>query len=1449
MQVGCCIRRTLASFGTVTAVALIAATGFAGNEPINHSDKDASAATSRMTSSESTKTTKEAFYAKQGNPSPLANSQADVPATVINNEKTEVFTVPGFARGASNPGADSCAMATDLDADLTAGAGSVIITGDTTGGTYIVDPTINTELPLASCAGAFGGFVGNAGKWYSLTGTGNPFVFDGCKVGTTFDTTFSVFTGDCMTGLTCAGGNDDACGTGGPAANFASTGSFNTALGTTYYILIHSGDDGTGTPAPEGLYDFTISEGMIVSVDCTMADAVESDPMCVGSANPGDDINGGCNAGGTPGVDFDELVIGQNCGIISTESVGGSRDLDWYTITIPAGPDVEVTLAATGTTAFNFFAVTFDGVEGTVNCAGALAVVPFGDAGVTSSPDGSTVTGTACLGPGQYVVVMGNTDFASFDCGVNETEYSIVMTQQACPVEACCLGDGTCTDLTNPACLTMGGQIFAGETCASLAAANMGASCIGYCCLLDGTVDDTLNADDCDTLITGGSARSFLGYNLTAQEQMDAFCPVTPDNITCDLADAVMTDGTPVAGNTAASTFVPTSAAGLPGIGCGFAYTDATALWYTFTGTGNDVTVSTDDIGSDYDTRIWIFCGTDSVMPPMSACECLFCVDGDDDGGTGLLSEITVGTESGSTYYVLVGGFGTSVGNFVLTVTDDAMSPSMDPVGCALCDVDNSMAAFVEINEDCVSALDEGNNGCDDAGATGTTFTAEELFIGDVVGGNIGARAGVADSDWYVLNQDSGNPEEQMTITLTSEAPVVMTLFNYLGNTGDPQSDAAAGANCDNVDLAGFVLASEVTGNCDAPAVIEVCLSEGQWFLVLDGGQTVDACSKDEYQLTLTSSGACVTGVCCASDGTCTDGVTESTCTLTIGGAFTAGLGCMDVTCLGACCTQALVPGDANDCAATDFDSCLADPNFLVWNGLETTCADMDVDCGTRPINDECEGAIALTTDGMTTGSATVGTNNLDNSTWYSFVGTGNTVSIELCTSVADGDDANGDLDTAMNIFCQGCDEQRFIGGGDNDACPGGNQEIVTLCTEAGTDYLVEVLAFLGESGTINVTVTDDGVPCASAPDCSPLGACCTDSMSNACVETTQDDCEGTLMGCFLEGAACGFEGYAIDQQPAMPLTEIGPSSTPLAQTAAGIAALVDDEAFAEVLMPFDFNYFGQFFPAGTTLYVCVNGFATFEDLNGFTGNLFTNQEAPTATAPNNTLAPEWDDFITNGAAGNGLFAAAVDTNADTFDDQLIIEWNCSLFGGSNNILFQLVLNDDDTIEFRYGSTGGFGASPSVGLENVDGTNGTNVLGTLGTIAADDRIVLTFEDPADACPTMACDVTTGACCTDGVCSIETEADCLMGGGLYGSDGTTCMDFTCNDCSADFDNDGDVDLGDFGVFGAAFNSMTGDANYNAAADFDNDGDVDLGDFGVFGAQFNRADCHGLFPVGP
>ncbi len=63
----------------------------------------------------------------------------------------------------------------------------------------------------------------------------------------------------------------------------------------------------------------------------------------------------------------------------------------------------------------------------------------------------------------------------------------------------------------------------------------------------------------------------------------------------------------------------------------------------------------------------------------------------------------------------------------------------------------------------------------------------------------------------------------------------------------------------------------------------------------------------------------------------------------------------------------------------------------------------------------------------------------------------------------------------------------------------------------------------------------------------------------------------------------------------------------------------------------------------------------------------------------------------------------------------------------------------------------------------------------------------------------------------------------------------------NTCAADFNDDGVVDGADFGAFGAAFGSSTGDASYDEAADFNDDGVIDGADFGAFGAQFGRSDC--------
>ncbi|MEI2420613.1 hypothetical protein V6O07_10100, partial [Arthrospira platensis SPKY2] len=78
-------------------------------------------------------------------------------------------------------------------------------------------------------------------------------------------------------------------------------------------------------------------------------------------------------------------------------------------------------------------------------------------------------------------------------------------------------------------------------------------------------------------------------------------------------------------------------------------------MWYTFTGTGQEITA--DLCNSSFDTKIWIFEGGD--------CSNLICVGGNDDfTGCGLQSQITWESQAGVEYFIVVGGFGSSVGAY-----------------------------------------------------------------------------------------------------------------------------------------------------------------------------------------------------------------------------------------------------------------------------------------------------------------------------------------------------------------------------------------------------------------------------------------------------------------------------------------------------------------------------------------------------------------------------------------------------------------------------------------------------------------------------------------------------------------------------------------------------------------------------------------------------------------
>ena len=90
---------------------------------------------------------------------------------------------------------------------------------------------------------------------------------------------------------------------------------------------------------------------------------------------------------------------------------------------------------------------------------------------------------------------------------------------------------------------------------------------------------------------------------------------------------------------------------------CGTTLNTAPGVWFTFAGDGSLTTLSL--CASSYDTKIGVFSGS---------CGSLTCVTGNDDF-CGLRSQVTFTAAIGTTYYVLVTGFGSASGNYSLTRT------------------------------------------------------------------------------------------------------------------------------------------------------------------------------------------------------------------------------------------------------------------------------------------------------------------------------------------------------------------------------------------------------------------------------------------------------------------------------------------------------------------------------------------------------------------------------------------------------------------------------------------------------------------------------------------------------------------------------------------------------------------------------------------------------------
>ena len=281
-------------------------------------------------------------------------------------------------------------------------------------------------------------------------------------------------------------------------------------------------------------------------------------------------------------------------------------------------------------------------------------------------------------------------------------------------------------------------------------------------------------------------------------------------------------------------------------------------------------------------------------------------------------------------------------------------------------------------------------------------------------------------------------------------------------------------------------------------------------------------------------------------------------------------------------------------------------------------------------------------------------------------------------------------------------------------------------------------------------------------------GACCTGS---GCTVTTASACQGsggTFQG---PGTNCGTPTYTNDSS-SLSFEEIRALGDLLNISNA-------DDATQPVQIGFDFNFMGNVY---SSVNVSTNGNIQF-------GNnpsaLNVNFPIPTAAAPNNMIAPLWNDF--NPAAGGGIYTLS-DTSGGAGNGRFIVSWEDVpryLFNDSNS--FQVILHESGSFEFRYGpiSPEGVPGDFTVGYESINGTSGVSIPG--GSIGAGNT-ARSFSFIPGPSP-----------CAGGACA-ACPADYDQDGGVTGGDVAAFIpDFEQGDTCADVDGDGGVTGGDLATF--------------------------------------------------
>ncbi|MTE27768.1 T9SS type A sorting domain-containing protein [Winogradskyella ouciana] len=554
-----------------------------------------------------------------------------------------------------------------------------------------------------------------------------------------------------------------------------------------------------------------------------------------------------------------------------------------------------------------------------------------------------------------------------------------------------------------------------------------------------------------------------------------------------------------------------------------FADPDSPWVWYSFTGTtaGETVTLSTCNAGSDFDTEIFVYTGTSGALTSVD--------EGYDEcGSPDFFAETSFESDGSTTYYIAIGGWNVGdVGNFELSVTCEAppacVPPTIDSavVSEDFCDPDDGSGTFNVIVE--VSDLGDSSPMFDD----GTLQTAVAL------GTNV---LGPYDSGTNVtINIDTADDACDSSLgdfTYTCPPPVpdndgcagALTLECGVTITGNNENATASGldAECN-----GFASSSALdlfyTFEADGLSSYTVGLDD------VDGGSSFDG-------VLFVYSGPCddLTSIGCSDSGSpeevTLDAPAAGTYTVRIFDYFGTGDFTLDLTCVAPPeCPEPtdLAPTTQSPTATTftwtpggdetSWEFALSQPDatepepasvvnepsgtaghdpgqtFLVW--VRAICGDnIYSDWITleytsplqAPDNDLCDNAEPIDC-GDTVSGTNVGATNGDGvagdgcgsgassvGVWYSFNGTGDTVTASTCNSTTD-------FDTEITVYTGACGDLTCEGNNDDDGeCatefPVGGPNLTSTFTwesEIGTTYYIYISGFDSDAiGNFDLSLT-----------------------------------------------------------------------------------------------------------------------------------------------------------------------------------------------------------------------------------------------------------------------------------------------------------------------------------------------------------------------------------------